>query len=329
MLCLLALLVFATLALFSARYRPLAREAVACVFRRLTLRKCTTALDQRVKAMLTGRLMLSHPAAARFVHRHLEAMAWGFVLVGIVATGYLGYGFYNFHRYGNCNGPTGKGFCIFDPTGTHGRYSGIVTGQRGEMLAPGENGDPALGPENARVTIIEFGSYSCPYTRATEPTTRELVRRYGDEIRFVFRHFPLDAVPAPRKEAGATCEEPSFEGVSAEHAGATQAAIAAGCAAAQGRFWEYHALVSVRPDAIASCAGLTGLGTQVGLDEASFTRCLEDPAMRSQVQRDFEDGVKAGIFGTPTFFINGSVLVAPSAEALFAAVDEALEAPRP
>ena len=175
MLCFLGLLVLAILAVFSARYRPLAREAVACVFRRVTLRKCTTGLDQRLKAMLTGRLVTSHPAVARFLHRHLESLAWVFVILVVAATANLGIAFYNFYRYGNCNGPTGEGFCVFDPSGRHSRYSGVVTDYRGEIVKPGDGGNPSLGPVGARVSIIEFGSYTCPYTRASEPLLRALL----------------------------------------------------------------------------------------------------------------------------------------------------------
>jgi hypothetical protein len=81
MLCLLALIAFAGLAVVSARYRPLTREALACVFRRVTLRRCTTGFDKRVKAAVVGRVMRTHPEAARLLHRHLEALAWTFVLV--------------------------------------------------------------------------------------------------------------------------------------------------------------------------------------------------------------------------------------------------------
>ena len=332
MLCLLGLLVLAVLALFSARYRPLAREAFDCVFRRITLRKCTTGLDQRLKAMVTGRLVISHPGAARFLHRHLEALAWIFVLLLVASSANLGYAFYNFYRYGNCNGPTGTGFCVFDPSGRRSRYSGIVTGHRGEIVPPGDGGNPALGPPDARVTILEFGSYTCPYTRADEPVVREIVRRHPREVRLVFRHFPLDGLAALRMEVAIRCEESSREAqpeAAIGHAGATRAAIAADCAGAQGRFWEYHERLAASADAIASCGNLIELARSLGMDEAAFGRCLEDPLMREHVRRDFEDGVKAGIYGTPTFFVNESSLVAPSPDEIAEAVDRALHAQRP
>ena len=339
MLCFLGLLVLATLALFSARYRPLAREAFDCVFRRVTLRKCTTGLDKRLKAMVTGRLVASHPGAARFLHRHLEALAWLFVVLVVGSTANLGYGFYNYYRYGNCNGPTGTGFCVFDPSGKHRRYSGIVTGHRGETVKPGDGGNPALGPAGARVTIIEFGSYTCPYTRASR------ARGPGGRAAACGRGAAgLPALPARRPGHASRGRRDRLRGflqrdaaapggsrgrARDDHAGATRAAIAADCAGAQGRFWEYHQRLAASPDAIVTCAGLIELARAVGVDEAAFARCLEDPAMREHVRRDFEDGVKAGIYGTPTFFIDGSPVGRSVAEELGDAVDRALGAHRP
>jgi protein-disulfide isomerase len=215
-----------------------------------------------------------------------------------------GPGFYNFYRYGNCSGPTGTGFCVFDPSGARRRYSGVVTGHTGETVKPGDGGNPALGPAGARVTLIEFGSYTCPYTRASEPGVREIVRQHTGAVRLVFRHLPLDGLDTLRGGAAIGCEESSGEtrrrpaapedaGVSEAHAGATRAAIAADCAGAQGRFWDYHERLAANPGAMVTCAGLIELARGLGVDQGAFARCLEDPAMREHVRRDFEDGVKA------------------------------------
>jgi protein-disulfide isomerase len=314
MLCLLALIAFAGLAVISTRYRPLAREALACVFRRVTLRKCTTGFDKRVKAAVVGRMMRTHPEAARLLHRHLEALAWTFVLVFAGSGGYLGYGLYNFHRYGSCYGPVRRGFCVFDFSGRRSRYSGIAIPYRGRPVVPGDGGGPALGPPEAPVTVIEFGCYTCPYTRESASAVEEVVARHRNSVRFVYRHFPLDAVES------ATCEvEPG------PHAGATRAAIAAGCARAQERFWEYHRQLLSRPEAVATCDALVRLASELGMDDARFARCLTEPAMENAVHREFDDGVKAGLYGTPTFYVNGERLVAPSDDELEDAVRHALE----
>lgn len=315
MLCLLALIACTGLAIGSARYRPLAREALGCVFRRVTLRKCSTGFDRRVNAALTGRVMRNHPGAARFLHHHLESMAWVFVCVLLASTGYLTYGLTNFYRYGSCYGPVHRGFCIFDPTGRRSQYSGILTRYRGPTVIPGAGDGPAIGEPDAAVTVIEFGSYTCPYTRASAAAVDALVERHPEAVRVVYRQFPLDAMEA----TSATCAEAT----AGRHAGATRAAMAAACAQAAGRFWEYHRLLLSRPEALENCGGLVQLAREAGIDMDRFTACLAQPATLEHVRRDFEDGVSAGTYGTPTFYVNGTTLVAPSAEELEAAVQHA------
>ena len=326
MLCLLTFLVVAVLATFSARHRALAREALDCVLRRITFRPCTTGLDERVRAAITGRVMRTRPGLARFLHRHLEGVAWAFVLVFVLSTAHLAYGFYNFTRYGSCHGPVRRGFCLFDPTGSRSRYSGIVTAHRGPAVTPGDGGAPSVGPMDARVVVIEFGCYTCAYTRAMQPEVDALVARMRDRIRFVYRSFPLDGLAVASTDA-VPCEPPSREwwpwgdeSPAASHPGATDAAVAARCAAAQGGFWAFHRLLMTR-----GCGDLAALAADAALDAAAFERCRTDPASRAAVRRDFDDGVRAGLYGTPTFFVNGRMLVAPSATALEDAARAALE----
>ena len=326
MLCLFTLVVVALLATVSARHRPLAREALDCVLRRMTLRPCTTGLDERVRAAITGRVMRSHPHLARFLHRHLEAVAWAFFLLFVVSTVHLAYGFYNFTRYGSCQGPVRRGFCVFDPTGARSRYSGMRSGHRGPAVIPGDGGAPSLGAAGARVVLIEFGCYTCSYTRAMQPEVDALATRLGDRIRIVYRSFPLDGFVAAGG-ADVPCEPPSRgwfswreEPPAVAHPGATEAAIAAYCAAAQDRFWPFHRLLMTE-----GCGDFGALAARAGLDAAAFAACRTAPASREAVRRDFDDGVRAGLYGTPTFFVNGRMLVAPTARALEAAVRAALE----
>lgn len=326
MLCFLTLLVLAVLATFSARHRPIAREALDCVLRRITFRPCTTGLDERVRAAITGRVMRTHPRLARFLHRHLEALAWAFVLLSVMSSAHLAYGFHNFVRYGTCYGPVRRGFCVFDPTGARSRYSGIRTGSHGPAVTPGEGGAPTLGAADARVVVIEFGCYTCGYTRTMQPAIEDLAARMGDRIRITYRDFPLDGVVTPAG-TGTSCEPPAEGGwwpwredaPATTHPGATEAAIAAHCAAEQDRFWPFHRLLMRE-----GCDDIDARAAAAGLDAAAFAACRADPASLAAVQRTFDDGADAGLYGTPTFFVNGRMLVAPSASALEDAVRAAL-----
>ena len=113
MICVVALVVFAVLAIFSARYRPLAKEAFECTFRKLTFRKCKTNLNERIRAKLTGKL-IKLPKVARFTYKHFQVLSVIFTILFFVSLIYTGYSVYNIVRYGNCNGDDG-GFCIFEP----------------------------------------------------------------------------------------------------------------------------------------------------------------------------------------------------------------------
>lgn len=104
MICLLSLIVFGILAIFSASYRPLAKEAFDCVFRRLTLRKCQSGLDVRVKSKIVGKLIGKSAKLAKGVHKYFEVASWFFVILFFVSLFFSGLALYNVIVYDNCNG---------------------------------------------------------------------------------------------------------------------------------------------------------------------------------------------------------------------------------
>jgi len=114
MICILALIVFSVLALFSVSYRSLAGEAFDCVFRKATFRKCRTDLDQRLKSQITGKLLTKSPMLARLVYKRFELLSWIFVILLVSSLIYSGYGLYTYARYGHCNGVDAQGFCVYD-----------------------------------------------------------------------------------------------------------------------------------------------------------------------------------------------------------------------
>lgn len=145
--------------------------------------------------------------------------------------------------------------------------------------------DASLGPADAAVTIIEFSDFNCPYCRQFHQTTfRELLAAYPDQIRFVYRDFPI------------TSQE-SF-----------LAAQAAECAGEQGSFWDYHdALFSGRFDL--SPSAYRQYADDLGLDSEELMRCVESGQFADEVQADARYASSLGLSGTPTFFINGIPLV--------------------
>lgn len=164
---------------------------------------------------------------------------------------------------------------------------------------------PTWGPENAAVTIVEFSDFECPfcgrYTAQTYPLLRE---KYGDRVRYVFKHYPIAGL----------------------HPDAERAGMAAECAHEQGRFWEYHdALFANQSDL--SQAALLGYARQVEMpDMDQFTACLTTQKYAATVEADLQLGVRLGVTGTPTFFINGLPLVGAQPYSTFeAAIQQALQ----
>jgi protein-disulfide isomerase len=141
---------------------------------------------------------------------------------------------------------------------------------------------PALGPENAPVTIIEFSDYQCPFCKRAEPTMQQVAARYPDKVRIVYRHFPLDSI----------------------HPLARPAAEAAACAEEQGKFWEFHELVwEATPDL--GPARLTEMAKTLALDTEAFGTCVDERHFKDRVEQDLTEGQAAGVNGTPAFFVNG------------------------
>lgn len=115
--CIIALMVFAFLGIFSAKYRRYAKEAFDCVFRTVTLRPCNTEFDKKIKAKVSGKLLEKNPEIGRFVYKNFEAISLAFVVLMIASLAYSAYSIYNFFAYGNCEGPNATGECIYGEIG--------------------------------------------------------------------------------------------------------------------------------------------------------------------------------------------------------------------
>ena len=291
MICIIALVVFGILGIFSAYYRRIALEAWDCVFRRITLRKCESNLDQRLKAGITGRLMKRTPRLAGKVFKHFEMISWAFTILMILSIVYSGIGIYNYAKYGNCNGKDETGFCIFDPLNTGSNGASVLEGaDKNKLKTPSVGDDPFIGPENAKLTIIEYGCYSCPYTKAAEPVRKEIIEKYP-QVKLVFRSFPLP-----------------------NHIMSREAAEAAQCADMLGKYWEYHNILFDNQEKFKinkNNETFIELAGQAGIDKNKFKDCLLNRKSKEEVDKDYDDGLKAGIYGTPTFFINNETLVGP------------------
>ena len=150
------------------------------------------------------------------------------------------------------------------------------------LTVPVSDRDHGAGPDTAPITLVEYGDYECPHCGAAYPMVKELQRVLGDRLRFVFRNFPLTQI----------------------HPHAEHAAESAEAAGAQDRFWEMHDWLFEHQRHLAD-PQLVRAAESLGLDTARFQRELEDAAHQARVREDFMSGVRSGVNGTPTFFING------------------------
>jgi protein-disulfide isomerase len=170
------------------------------------------------------------------------------------------------------------------------------------VFAISTNDQPSLGNADAPVTIVAFTDYQCPSCAAMHPVLEQLVKEYGNKVRLVTRDFPLS-----------------------QHAEAFKAAEAAEAAREQGKYWEYIQIL-LRNQSALSVEKLKGYATELALDRTRFDKALDTGKFAESVQRDVEDGMKLGINGTPTIFINGRRVSAKGYEELKATIDAAFKA---
>lgn len=141
---------------------------------------------------------------------------------------------------------------------------------------------PSLGPTNAAVTIVEFGDFQCPYCRAAVYPVRQLLQRYPNDVRLVFRQFPVSAL----------------------HPLAERLALASLCAHDQGLFWPFHDQIYARQEALTETS-IDTIAQSVGVDMQRFGVCLSSRQFQKHVDQDFADAVRLGGRGTPTWIVNG------------------------
>jgi protein-disulfide isomerase len=151
-----------------------------------------------------------------------------------------------------------------------------------ELVEPvDETRDHIQGPADAVVTLVQYGDYECPYCGEAYPIVKKMQAQMGERLRFVFRNFPI----------------------STSHPHAEQAAEAAEAADAQGRFWEMHDLLYERQKRLTD-RDLHAYAEELGLDVERFDKEMAEHVHAARIHEDFMSGVRSGVNGTPTFYIN-------------------------
>ena len=203
-----------------------------------------------------GKLLLSF-----FVIFLVVMVAWGFYvghLVYLIRTGQL------------------------DSEQLFGNSTNSVLVQENQLPTLATADDPSFGPADAKIVIVEFSDFECPACGEVYPVVAELLKNYGDQIRFVFRDFPLTDL----------------------HPNAVKAAVAAQCANDQGKFWPMYDKLFTNQENLTE-TDLKTYAIQIGLNSLQFGNCLDSDRFLSEVEADLAEGIAAGVNATPTFFING------------------------
>ncbi len=143
--------------------------------------------------------------------------------------------------------------------------------------------DHIEGPVNASLTLVEYGDYQCPYCGAAYPEVKKVQKELGSELRFVFRNFPLTNI----------------------HEHAMNAAETAEAAASQGKFWAMHDFLYEHQGTLGDPTIALGFAKKLGLDTQRFEREIAQHTYQKRIKDDFMGGVRSGVNGTPTFYVNG------------------------
>ncbi len=154
-----------------------------------------------------------------------------------------------------------------------------LTGQKYDATADTEN-DYWLGSANPKITIVEFADFACPFCEASFPNIRELTVEHKNDIKFIFRDFPI------------------------KQSYSADLALAARCAGEQGLFWPMYDKLFLN-QGVSTQGQLEELANEIGADMNNFDSCFTSQKYLPQIQKDFTDGQNLGVKGTPTWFVNG------------------------
>lgn len=147
--------------------------------------------------------------------------------------------------------------------------------------------EPSRGPEDAKLTIVEFSDFECPFCKRAQSTTKQIQEKYGNKVRWVFKDFPLDF-----------------------HQNAMGAHLAANCVYRQdpSAYWSFFDDVFQNAPASLKRGALNNHAKKTGINMGDFQSCMDDPAMKQEIQKDIQEGQSHGVNGTPAFFINGRMI---------------------
>jgi protein-disulfide isomerase len=294
MFCLLSLIVFSILGIFSASHRQLAKEAFDCVFRRVTLRPCNTGFDTKIKGKIIGKLLNRSEFVAKTLNKHFEIVSWIFFVLFLSSSLWVFKGGYNFYMYGSCNGLNASGFCAFDPTGENNKTSQIS--DTCSLNPPSEKdldfsvinvSDFPTQNAGSKDNVVFIGCYNCDYTRKSYPLVQKLIEKYKPNYTFI--HFPVKEETTYISNYVYCADQQDSEKLMSFN----------------------DKLFSSSKEDNAREEYVKQVASEVGFDTDKLQECVTSEKTQKIVDDQFEQVRATGIYGTPTIFINDKALVGP------------------
>jgi protein-disulfide isomerase len=296
MLCILALIIFSILGIFSASQRALAKEALDCVFRRVTFRPCNTGFREKIKGKILSKLINRSVFLARIFNKHYELFSWIFFILMAGSTIWVLRGGYNFYIYGSCNGLNESGFCAFDPSGennkvtTVGDNSACGITQKSEKNVTLNNVDLSSFPTQnigSKDTVVFIGCYACDYSRKAYPDIQKLMKE--KKTNYVFAHYPAKGDTTFLGDIG-YCVYKDYKD----------------------KYWDFNNyLFAADKDFVLNKINADKILRNFNFDVKKVNECANSTETKNAVQNQITELNKTNLYGTPTIFINSKPFVGP------------------
>jgi hypothetical protein len=301
MFCIVAFVILSILGIFSATNRELAKEAMDCVGRRVTLRPCNTGFDEKMKAKILGSVIVRSEGAAIFLNKNFELLSWIFFILTVGSSIYSARSLYLYYTSGSCNGLNASGFCVFDPTGQNNEVSSLGPGctlslnpVKGLTLQNVDLSGWATAKGNGVDQIVFVGSYGCENTRKAYPVIRELVSKTHAD--FIFGDYPVKEKSDYLSRVGSCVYKQD-----------------------QDKYWKLNDNLFTTDIAnLDNTKYVDGVLTGLGLDAAQIETCAADPVTVDTVKKQSTEIQKTNFYGTPTVFINKTSFVGPKPYRVYA-----------
>lgn len=291
--CILAFIVLAIMSVFSLTYRQLAKEAWDCVFKRITLRPCTTGFKEKIKASLTAKLLVKSPFLAKIVNRYYELLAWIIAILSIVSIFWFVRGLINYYFYGSCNGLNDTGVCLLDLSGEHNAVSACDNqanpAQTVEKLSTANTNWQLFAQSNpeSKKQIIFIGCVNCHYSRSAYDDLWQLAQ--DNQANFIFAHYPAKI----ETDYLTTVLDCAWE----------QNQVA---------YWQFLSqMFHNDPQINASASAIIHQATLLGFDQEALTTCTHSSQESDRRFMLHQEVAKTNLYGTPLVFINGTALIGP------------------